>query len=232
MGATIEDVHEGNRENVRLLGAGQVGDVGVQRDTLLSSGSLGDGHGDTEDGVGSELGLVGSAIKLVKEAVNGGLVLEGRCQLLQPLSLGSRSTHLDIEVLLDEGRSNDRVDMVDSLGHTLATPLGLVSITVALVSLAVLLSSRYDGKSQMSLPELAGLVGAGGGTRGDNGAVKTGLGDNVDLKVLVVALRRKNGTDQTNLDSGVTARVVDGACVNLYAPRGVSYDFLAQVGAQ
>lgn len=38
---------------------------------------------------------------------------------------------------------------------------------------------------------------AGGSTRGDNGAVQAGLGDDVDL------------------DGGVTTRVVDGASVNL-----------------
>lgn len=57
---------------------------------------------------------------------------------------------------------------------TLASPLALVTIT-----------------------ELAGLVGAGGGTRGDDGAVETGLGDNVDL------------------DGGVSTRVVDVAGVDL-----------------
>jgi hypothetical protein len=57
---------------------------------------------------------------------------------------------------------------------TLATPLALVAIT-----------------------ELAGLVGAGRGTRWHNGAVKAGLGDNVDL------------------DGGVATGVVDGAGVNL-----------------
>jgi hypothetical protein len=135
VGATVEDVHEGNGKNVRLLGAGKVGDVSVERDTLLGSGGLSDGHGDTEDGVGTELGLVGGTIKLDHEVVNGTLVL-------------------DIEVLLDEGGTEGLIDISDSLGDTLATPLGLVAIT-----------------------ELAGLVGAGGSTGGDDGTVETGLGD-------------------------------------------------------
>lgn len=50
MGATVEDVHEGNGKNVWLLGAGEVGDVDVERNALLSGSSLCDGHGDTEDG--------------------------------------------------------------------------------------------------------------------------------------------------------------------------------------
>jgi len=57
---------------------------------------------------------------------------------------------------------------------TLASPLALVTIT-----------------------ELAGLVGAGRGTRGDDGAVETGLGDNVDL------------------DGGVSTGVVDVTGVDL-----------------
>lgn len=57
---------------------------------------------------------------------------------------------------------------------TLASPLALVTIT-----------------------ELAGLVGAGRGTRGNDGAVETGLGDNVDL------------------DGGVSTGVVDVAGVDL-----------------
>jgi hypothetical protein len=135
VGATVEDVHEGNGKNVRLLGAGKVGDVSVKGDTLLGSGGLSDGHGDTEDGVGTELGLVGGTIKLDHEVVNGALVL-------------------DIEVLLDEGGTEGLVDVSDSLGDTLAAPLGLVAIT-----------------------ELAGLVGTGRGTGGDDGTVETGLGD-------------------------------------------------------
>ena len=133
VGATIQNVLEGNGKNVGLLGTGKVGDVSVERDALLSSGSLGDGHGDTEDGVGTELGLVGGTVKLVHELVDGALVL-------------------DVEVLLDESGSNDIVDVGDGLEDTLAAPLGLVTIT-----------------------ELAGLVGTGGGTGGDDGAVETGL---------------------------------------------------------
>jgi hypothetical protein len=34
VGATVEDVHEGNGEDIRLLGSGEVGDVSVQRNAL------------------------------------------------------------------------------------------------------------------------------------------------------------------------------------------------------
>lgn len=99
MGTTVQDVHEGNRKDVGLLGSGEVGDVSVERDTLLSGTSLGDGQGDTQDGVGAEVGLVGGAIQLDEELVDLGLVL-------------------DVDVLLDEGRSNDLVDVLDGLQDT------------------------------------------------------------------------------------------------------------------
>ena len=66
---------------------------------LLSSTSLGDGQRYTENSIGTKLGLVGSTIELVKESIDSGLVL-------------------DIEVLLDESRGNDLVDVGDGLGHT------------------------------------------------------------------------------------------------------------------
>ena len=73
--------------------------MGVERDALLGSGSLGHSHRDAEDGVGAKLGLVLGAIELVDEVVNGSLVL-------------------DVEVLLDEGRSDHIVDVGHSLGDT------------------------------------------------------------------------------------------------------------------
>jgi hypothetical protein len=77
---------------------------------LLSSTSLGNGQRDTKDGVGAQLGLVGGAIKLDEEVIDGLLVL-------------------DIDVLLDELGANDGVDVLNSLQDTLSAPLGLVSIT-------------------------------------------------------------------------------------------------------
>ena len=64
----------------------------------------------------------------------------------------------DIKLLLDESRSNGVIDICDSLGYTFATPLGFVSIA-----------------------EFAGLMGASGGARGDDGAMQTSLSDNVDF---------------------------------------------------
>lgn len=66
---------------------------------LLSGGGPRDGHGDTEDGIGSELALVGGSVKLDEEVIDGLLVL-------------------DIEVGLDKSRGDDVVHVGDSLGHT------------------------------------------------------------------------------------------------------------------
>jgi len=82
---------------------------GLPEAYLLSSTSLGNSQADTEDGVGTELGLVGGAIKVDEELVNLGLVL-------------------DIDALLDQSRADDGVDVLDGLGDTLAKPLGLVAI--------------------------------------------------------------------------------------------------------
>lgn len=111
----------------------------IEGNALLSGSSLGNSHGHSENGVGTQLLLVLGAIELVQERVYCGLVL-----------------HIDL--LLDEGRGDGVVDVADRLGDTLATPLGLVSIA-----------------------EFASLVGAGGCSRGNNGAVEACLGDNVDL---------------------------------------------------
>lgn len=81
--------------------------MSVQWDTLLGSTGLSNGQTDTEDGVGTKLGLVGRAIELVQELVDLGLVL-------------------DVDVLLDESWSNDGVDILDGLGDAyalLAVPL-------------------------------------------------------------------------------------------------------------
>lgn len=77
---------------------------------LLSSTGLGNGQTDTEDSVGAELGLVGSAVKLVQEGIDLGLIL-------------------DIDVLLDQSRANGVVDVGNSLVDTLAAPLILLTVT-------------------------------------------------------------------------------------------------------
>jgi hypothetical protein len=97
---TVQDVLERNGKNIWLLGSGKVRNVSVERNTLFSSTSFGNGQGDTKDGVGTEVGLVGCAVELDKELVNLALVL-------------------DVDVLLNDGGSNGLVDVGDGLEDTL-----------------------------------------------------------------------------------------------------------------
>ena len=106
MGTAVEDVLEGDGEDIGLLGSGKVGDVSVQWDALLSSTGLSNGQGDAEDGVGTEVGLVGGAIELEEELVDLGLVL-------------------DVDVLLDDGGANGLVDVLDGLEDTYTLSAGV-----------------------------------------------------------------------------------------------------------
>lgn len=99
MRTAVQDVLEGNWEHVRLLGSGEVGNVSVERNALLSSSGLCDGQTDTEDSIGSEFGLVGGTVKLVEEVVDLGL-------------FG------DADAFLDDGGPNDIVDVLDGLQDT------------------------------------------------------------------------------------------------------------------
>lgn len=139
VGTTVEHVLEGNRQDIGLLGSGKIGDVGIEGNALLGRTSLGDSQADTEDGIGTQVGLVGRSIQLDEEFIDLALVL-------------------DVNVLLDDGRSNDLVDVLNGLQDTysttlvsvdflwipssylprltLSTPLGLISIT-QLVSLVL-----------------------------------------------------------------------------------------------
>ena len=77
MRPSIQDVHEWDRENVRLLSPGEVRHVSIQRNTLidhrksrastdshsggpnlLGCAGFGDGQTNTEDGIGTKLSLV------------------------------------------------------------------------------------------------------------------------------------------------------------------------------
>lgn len=76
---------------------------------LFSGTSLGDSQTHAKNGVGTQLGLVRGSIEAVEELIHLGLIL-------------------DVDALADESRSDDGVDVLNGLGYTLATPLGLVSI--------------------------------------------------------------------------------------------------------
>lgn len=66
---------------------------------LVSGTGLGNGHGDTEDGVGAELALVGGTVKLDEEVID--LLLRG-----------------DGDLGVNQSGGNDLVDVLDGLGDT------------------------------------------------------------------------------------------------------------------
>jgi len=76
---------------------------------LLCSCSLRDGKTDPKNGIGAKLCFIWGSIKLNQELINLWLVL-----------------HVDI--LFNDGRANDFVDIGDSLQNTFSTPLALISI--------------------------------------------------------------------------------------------------------
>ena len=109
VGSSVDDVERRGGQGERSLDAGDLGQVLVQGDTLLGGTGLADGHRDTEDGVGSQLALVGGSVELDEEVVD-----------LLLLS--------DLETRPDEGLGDDVVDVRDGLGDTLAHVGGLVTI--------------------------------------------------------------------------------------------------------
>lgn len=96
---SVQDILEGHRKHVWLLGSSKLGDVAVQRNTLVASSSLGRCHAHPKDSIRTEVRLVGSAIKFVEKFVDFDLVL-------------------DIDCFLNEGWTNDFVDVLDSLCNT------------------------------------------------------------------------------------------------------------------
>lgn len=82
----------------------------TKKSYLFSGTSFGNSQADSQNGIGTELALVRGTVKPIEESVDLGLIL-------------------NINVLLDQGRANDGVDILNSLGDTLTTPLGLIAIT-------------------------------------------------------------------------------------------------------
>jgi hypothetical protein len=84
--ATVKNVHERNRQHIRLLGSSQVGDVCIEWDALVRSEQtqsvllnryyllrrrgFGYSHAYTKNGVCTKFRLIGSAIQLVEELVH------------------------------------------------------------------------------------------------------------------------------------------------------------------
>lgn len=139
---TVQDVKEGNGEDIGLGGLSQRSDVLVKRDTLLTGTGSGSGNGDTKDGVGTELGLVLGSVKLEEELVESSLVL-------------------DVELGLDDGRGNDLVDVLDGLEDTLSAPLG--GILVSELESLVDTSGGTGGDDGTEETVLGGEVNLNGG---------------------------------------------------------------------
>jgi len=71
----------------------------VRESYLVSGTGLGDSHGDTKDGVGTELALVGSSVELDEQVID--------------LLLGSNR-----ELGVDQSLGDDVVDVGNGLGDT------------------------------------------------------------------------------------------------------------------
>ena len=99
VGATVDDVEAGSGEDEGGLDTGKVGEVLVEGDLLLSSGGLSGSDGNTEDGVGTELALVGGSVEFDQEIVDILLLQDG-------------------ESGFDKSWCNDIVDVRDGLGNT------------------------------------------------------------------------------------------------------------------
>lgn len=153
---TVDNVHGRGGEDVRSLDTAELSEVLVERDTLLTGTSLGNGDRDTEDGVGTELALVGSAVKLDEEVID--LLLRS-----------------DRDAGLDELGGDDVVDVVDSLVDTLAHPLGLVTVTELDSLVDTGGGTRGDGGAEETL--LGGEVHLDGG-------VTSGVEDHAGLDLL------------------------------------------------
>ena len=97
--STVDDVEAGRGEDEGGLDTGEVGEVLVEGDTLLGSSGLRDSDGDTEDGVGTELALVGGTVELDQEVID--LLLLG-----------------DLEASLEESGGDDVVDVGNGLEDT------------------------------------------------------------------------------------------------------------------
>ena len=133
--SSVDDVHGGDGEDELVL-SGHLTEVLVQRLLLGGSSGLGAGQGGSEDGVGAELALVVGSVELEHAVING----------------------VDVsDVHTDEVGSNNGLDVVDGLGHSLAV-VGLASIA-----------------------ELDSLVNTSGSSAGNRGGEESVLGLDVDL---------------------------------------------------
>ena len=108
--ATVDHVHSRGGQDVGGTRVGQLRKVLVEWHVLLASASLGSSDRNTQDGIGTELTLIGGAVQLDQEVVN--------------LFLGR-----DRNARLDQLRGDHVVHVGNSLVDTLADPLARVLVT-------------------------------------------------------------------------------------------------------
>ena len=101
--ATVEDVHHRDGQDMAVAAT----NVAIKFLTGLLSGGLGAGEGNAEDGVGTEIALVGSGIQFNHTGINGSLV-------------GNFHSHNLFSDIL--------VDMVHSLQNTFAEEYGFITV--------------------------------------------------------------------------------------------------------
>ena len=130
--ATVDDVEGGNGHD-ELLVASELGDVLVEGEVGGLGGGTADGEGDTENGIGTELGLAPAPLVL------------GSVELLDHLLI-------DLGLLggihTDEGGGDNLVDVLDGGLDTLAHVLGLDLITELESLVDTSGGARGDGGSE------------------------------------------------------------------------------------
>ena len=98
MRTAIDNIESRARKHIGGLDTSELSQVLVHRNTLLSSTSLDDSDGDTEDSVSAVLALVGGTVKFDQEIID--LLLLG-----------------NLEAGLDQLRTEDGVDVCNGLAN-------------------------------------------------------------------------------------------------------------------
>lgn len=107
MRSSVDDVESGNWEQ-DLLVSSQISDVSVQGNSSLGSGSSASSQRNSENGIGSQFALVVGAIEFDEE-------------FIQLLLLG--------DILANNSRGDDLVDVLHGSADTLAHVLGFIAIS-------------------------------------------------------------------------------------------------------
>jgi hypothetical protein len=163
MGTTVDNVESRNGENKRTLRVGDISNVSIERNALVTSTSLGDSKRDTKDSVGTKLVLVLSTIELEEELINSLLVS-------------------DSELGLDKSRSDDLVNVINCLLDTCGPKHMSQTLCSSncphyeyhLLTLAKVVSLDVVTKFKS-------FVDTGGGTRGNVGTEDTLGGSDFDF---------------------------------------------------